>query len=245
MRFNKDTDARISDLEKQVDDLRRIVSARKYGNQGGNPVGWRIPWVRYVSNVVDSGSSNILYLEPNTLSNGWFGSEVDSLIHRMPDAGGGGYRGFQIVGRGTWMMHVWVTFSYNPLESSYTSYNRHTGHLWPIYTSTYLTPLGRTELHDHTIWTMPVVGFGGSFSKTMHYCWPFNVKGAVTPDAPTELYLRFSSPIQTIKNGATTTETKTPADAFIMFIRLDSEAKRDVEFLLPGDGEVVVTPPPP
>lgn len=244
-RFTTNADRRIADLEKKVQALEALASGRNYGSRGNNPIGWRVPWVRYSLNLTDTGSNQTFYLEPSLFLNGWNGSEVDTLVHRMHDAGNNGRRGFQIVGRGTWLMYLWVNFNYDVLESSHPSYNRHTGHLWPEYQALFLTNLGRNEQHNHTVWSMPFTGFGGTFSKTMLYQWPFNVRGDVTPAAPQELYLRFLSPQQTIRNGSTSLITKTPTDARVLFIRLDSEAVRNIEMLLPGDGVEEEEPPPP
>lgn len=241
MRFSADADKRIADLERRLAQLEAERGSRSIGNRGSNPIGWRVPWVRYELAADDTGSLNTLYLEP-ILEYGMNGSEVDSLIHRMPTAGTNGQRGFQIVGKGTWLCWLWVTFSHS-YGSTYTSFHRHTGHLYPSYSASYITPLGRNEQHDPTIWSLPFTGYSGSFARTLRYMWAFNVKGAVTPAAPQELYWRFISTYTSISNGSLTTATEMPDDAYCMFVRLDSEAVRNIDMLLAGDGLEPETPP--
>ena len=245
MKFASNPERRLLDLERKVQSLESAQAGRNYGSRGSNPIGWRVPWVRHSLVADDTGSNQTLFLEPSTASNGWFGSEVDTLIHRMPENGSNGQRGFQIVGRGTWLMYVWVNFSYSLLTEGSARLYLHYGHLWPSYSASFITPLGRAEQQDHTLLHVGFLDTGILFSKTMQFCWPFNVQGNVTPAAPQELYLRFLSPERNVRSSGLTLGTKLPTDAVVMFVRLDSEAKRDVEILLAGDGVEEIEPPPP
>lgn len=254
MRFNKDAESRIADLEKTVDNLNRRLSARSYGNQGATPIGFRMPWVSFKLDWTYTSSTygyEMFWLPENIGVTGetYWGSETDCCIHASEDDGFHPWPKFEIVGRGTWLSIFTVEFPIQLYGSTTkvmeNNYRCQFGFLDTTPDIIYMpgTQTQYASLSFPTVWTV-----GSSPAHTLQFHTVFTASGNITPANPRFFQLYFLHYFFAREEGSSSIlyadYQRELFTAGITFIRMDPEPKRKTRFLMPGDGEVEVTPDP-